>query len=90
MVGKLAAIPGGLDIEQTYQHIDTCIQECEKLQTEDAMNTLQYNMPMDFVRRVSQRKLPAGIWREVYSCMQFIAFHGNEPIGVADVGDPLR
>lgn len=85
MVGKFAAIPGGMDIEQTYQLIDTYIQECEKLQTEDAVKNLQYNMPMDFARRVAQQKLPAGISREVHSCTQFIASHINEPIGVADV-----
>lgn len=85
MVGKFAAIPGGLDIEQTYQLIDTYIQECEKLQTEDAVKTLQYNMPMDFARRVAQQKLPAGISQEVYACMQFISSHINEPIDVADV-----
>ena len=47
MVGKFAAIPGGMDIEQTYQLIDTYIQECEKLQTEEAVKNLQYNMPID-------------------------------------------
>ena len=85
MVGKFAAIPGGLDIEQTYQLIDTYIQECEKLQTEEAVKNLQYNMPIDFAKRVAQQKLPAGISQEVYSCMQFISTHINEPIGAEDV-----
>ncbi len=85
MVGKFAAIPGGMDIEETYQLIDTYIQECEKLQTEEAVKNLQYNMPMDFAKRVAQRKLPAGVSQEVYACMQFITTHINEPIGAADV-----
>lgn len=85
MIGKYAAIPGGMDIEQTYQLIDTYIQECEKLQTEEAVKVLQYNMPMDFAKRVAQQKLPAGISQEVYACMQYIATHINEPIGTADV-----
>lgn len=85
MVGKDAAIPGGLDIEQTYRLIDTYIQECEKLQSEDAIKNLQYNMPMDFARRVAQQKLPASISREVYACMQFVSSHINEPIHVEDV-----
>ena len=85
MVGKFAAIPGGMDIEQTYQLIDTYIQECEKLQTEEAVKNLQYNMPMDFARRVAQQKLPEGVSQEVFSCMQFIATHINEPITAADV-----
>lgn len=85
MVGKFAAIPGGMDIEQTYQLIDTYIQECEKLQTEEAVKNLQYNMPIDFAKRVAQQKLPAGISQEVYACMQFISSHINEPIGAEDV-----
>ena len=85
MIGKFAAIPGGMDIEQTYQLIDTYIQECEKLQTEEAVKNLQYNMPIDFAQRVAKQKLPSGISQELYSCMQFISTHINEPIGVADV-----
>lgn len=85
VVGKYAAIPGGMDIEQTYQLIDTYIQECEKLQTEEAVKNLQYNMPIDFAKRVAQQKLPAGISQEIYSCMQFISTHINEPISVSDV-----
>ena len=85
MVGKFAAIPGGLDIEQTYQLIDTYIQECEKLQTEEAVKNLQYNMPIDFAKRVAQQKLPDGISKEIYSCMQFISTHINEPIGAEGV-----
>ena len=85
MVGKFAAIPGGMDIEQTYQLIDTYIQECEKLQTEESVKNLQYNMPMDFARRVAQQKLPEGVSQEVYAAMQFIATHINEPIGAMAV-----
>jgi len=85
VVGKYAAIPGGLDIEQTYQLIDTYIQECEKLQTEEAVKNLQYNMPIDFAKRVAQQKLPSGISPEVYSCIQFISTHVNEPITAVDV-----
>ena len=85
MVGKFAAIPGGMDTEQTYQLIDTYIQECEKLQTEEAVKNLQYNMPIDFAKRVAQQKLPAGISQEIHSCMQFISMHINEPISVMDV-----
>jgi len=42
-------------------------------------------MPMDFARRVSQQKLPEGVSQEVFSCMQFIATHINEPITATDV-----
>lgn len=85
MVGKAAAIPGGLDIEQAYRLIDTYIQECEKIQSEDAIKSLQYNMSMDFAHRVAQQKLPPNISREVYACMQFVSSHINEPIQAEDV-----
>lgn len=85
MVGKFAAIPGGMDIEQTYQLIDTYIQECEKLQTEDAVKNLQYNMPIDFAKRVAQQRLPDGISKEIHSCMQFISSHINEQICAEDI-----
>lgn len=85
MVGKFAAIPGGMDVEQTYQLIDVYIQECEKLQTVEAVKNLQYNMPIDFAKRIAQQKLPSGISKEIYSCTQFIASNINEPITVSNV-----
>lgn len=85
MIGKEAAIPGGMDIEQVYQLIDVYTQECEMLQSVEGVKNLQYNMLIDFTKRVAQQKLPAGISREIHTCMQFISTHVNEPIGIADV-----
>ena len=85
MVGKFAAIPGGMDIEQCYQLIDTYIQECENLQTEEAVKNLQYNMPLDFANRVAQQKRPSGLSPETHAAMEYIATHINEPIGAEDV-----
>ncbi len=85
MVGKTAAIPGGLDIEQTYHLIDTYIQKCEKLQSEREILNLQYAMSMDFTKRVANHKLPQGVSKDVYACMQFISNHINEQIGVDNV-----
>jgi len=42
-------------------------------------------MPIDFAKRVAQQKLPSGISQELYSCMQFISTHMNEPINASDV-----
>ena len=85
MVGKEAAIPGGMDIEQAYQLIDVYTQECERLQSVEAVKNLQYNMLMDFTKRVAQQKLPQGVSKEIYACMQYISTHINEPISAADV-----
>ena len=85
MIGKYAAIPGGMDIEQTYRLIDIYIQECEKMQSEEGVKSLQYNMPLDFARRVAQQQLPNGVSREVHNCMAYISAHINEPICVDDL-----
>lgn len=84
-VGKEAAIPGGLDVEETYQLIDTYTMECERMHSEESVKKLQYNMLIDFCNRVAQHRLPEGVSGEVYSCMQFIANHVNEAIGIPDV-----
>ena len=85
MVGKEAAIPGGMDIEQTYRLIDTYIQECERLQTVEAVKNLQYNMLIDFTQRISQQHAPAHLSEDVFAATQYISTHLNEPIGVDDV-----
>ena len=85
MVGKDGAIPGGMDIEQTYQLIDTYIQECERLQSIDAVKNLQFNMLIDFTSRVAQAQLPEGVSEEIFSCMQYIATHLTQTITVPEV-----
>lgn len=85
MIGKDGAIPGGMDIEQAYQLIDTYIQECERLQTVDAITNLQFNMLIDFTSRVAQAQMPEGISEEIFSCMQYIATHLTQTITVPEV-----
>ncbi|MCM1264087.1 MAG: AraC family transcriptional regulator [Eubacterium sp.] len=87
MIGKGGAIPGGMDIEQTYQLIDTYIQECERLQSVDAIKSLQYNMVIDFTSRVQQAKLPDGVSNEIFTCIQYIGAHLIEQISVQDIAD---
>lgn len=89
MIGKEGAIPGGMDIEQTYQLIDTYIQECERIQSLDAIKKLQFNMIIDFTSRVAQAKMPAGISNEIFACMQYISIHLSESISVQDVADHI-
>ncbi len=84
-IEMLAAIPGGLDVEKTYQLVDLYIQECEQLQTIEEINALQYHMVMDFCQRLSEVQMPEGVSPDVYQCMNFIRSHTNEPIGVDDV-----
>lgn len=85
IVGKFAAIPGGMEIEQTYRLIDTYIQECEKLNSVDAVKNLQYVMSKDFVQRVAQQKIPKGVSKAVYSSIEYISNHINEPISIDEI-----
>jgi AraC-like DNA-binding protein len=84
-VGKFAAIPGGLDVEETYQLIDLYTMECERAATISAINDLQYNMLLDFSNRVQQAQIPMDIDRETFACIQYINGHINEDINVDDV-----
>ena len=50
MVGKVGAIRGNLDIEQTYSLIDLYTQECERCSSVSQINQLRYSAIMDFTR----------------------------------------
>ena len=85
-----ASIAGGLDAEQAYYLSDNYIQEMEKLRRTDDINSLQYTILIDFTERVAGRKIPAGMSREVFSCIQYISQHTNEPIQVNDVAEHVN
>ena len=80
-----AAIAGGMDIEQAYQLSDIYIQEGEKMQTVEAVLELQRTVIYDFTERVAQSKIPQGLSRDIFDCVQFISQHTNELIRVDDV-----
>ena len=80
-----SAIRGGLDTEQAYQLADVYLLEGERSQSIHHLANLQYTMLMDFVDRVAQAKVPAGLSREVFDAVQHIHQHINEPIQVPDV-----
>ncbi len=88
--GLLGAIPGGVDVERTYQLIDLYIQECEKLQSIEAVTNLQYSMLVDFCRRSGETSIPEGISSPVYQCMNYIRSHTNEPVTIAAVAEQIH
>lgn len=88
--GFLGAIPGGVDIQKTYQLIDFYVQECEQLQTVGEITNLQYMMIMDFCQRAGEAQLPEEISSDVYQCMKYIRSHTNEPIRVDDVAKQVH
>lgn len=89
-IGMLAAIPGGLDIEQTYQLIDLYERECEALNDIEAIYKLNYVAAMDFCRRMSTNAIPDGISSDVYNSMEFIKRNVNQNINIADVANSIN
>lgn len=87
--GKDGAIPGGLGVEETYQLIDTYIQECERLSSVEAITALQYNMLIDFTARVAENRIPDGISADIHTAIQFIDNHTNEPISIDTVAEHI-
>jgi len=85
MVGKSGAIPGGLDVEQTYRLIDLYTQECEKAHSIEAIKSMQYGMLLDFSERVAQSSVPSDISPEIYDCACFIRNRTNDWISIDDV-----
>lgn len=79
------AIEGGLDIESAYQLSDIYIQEGEKLQDTKELNQLQYDMLLDFTRRVAQAQIPRDTASDIYQCIQYIKQHTNQAISTSDV-----
>lgn len=80
-----SAIAGGMDTETAYQLSDIYINECEKLQSPDSLANLNFTMTVDFAERVAQHKIPQGMSREIFECVQFISRNTNSLIRVDDV-----
>ena len=89
MVGKVAGIGGGMDVEDAYRLIDLYTQEVEKCVSVESVWLLQFNMVMDFTERVRQAKLPEGLSREVFTAVQFISDHAHESVGIDDVASAV-
>lgn len=88
-VGMLAGVPGGLDLELTYQLIDSYARECECAATVAQVDRLYLTMALDFCRRLEQLQLPQGVSQEVYACMCYIRNHTNEPITLEQVANAV-
>ncbi|MCM1027424.1 MAG: AraC family transcriptional regulator [Roseburia sp.] len=77
-------------MEQVYQLMDLYIQECEQLQSIDAVKSLQYSMLVDFCERAGENHIPEGISPEVYKCVNYIRSHTNESITLKDVAEQIH
>ena len=85
IIGKMAAIPSGVPVEQAYYMIDTYTQQCESLNTKEEIYILQYNMVIDFTSQIGKYLFPTKLSSEVKACTDYIFLHLNEPITSKDV-----
>ena len=85
MAGKDGAIPGGLDVEETYRLIDLYIRECERCISVSRVAQLRYTALFDFARRVQACRRPQPYAEEVQRALQYIRAHTDAPISVADI-----
>ena len=84
-IGMMSAIPAGMDVELTYQLIDSYVLDCERASTIPEIDRLYMTAAMDFCRRISETHIPNDVSREVYACMCYIHNHINVPISLDDV-----
>ena len=90
LVGKVAGIGGGMDVEDAYRLIDLYTQEVERCGSVENVYLLQFNMVMDFTEQVRQAKLPENMSKEVFAAIQFIADRAHESIGIDEVASAVN
>lgn len=86
----LGAIPGGMDSERACQLMDLYIQECERMQSIETIQALQYTMLEDFCRKTGGYQMPQGISSEVSDCINLIRSRVNVAISVEDVAEHIH
>ena len=85
-----SSITGGLDIETAYQLSDSYIKEAETLSDPTAVLFLNRTAALDFATRVSQAKVPGGMSRDIFDCIQYISNHVNQKLSVSALAASLN
>lgn len=89
-VGKFAAVPAGLPIEETYFLIDTYTQQCERLNDIQAINILRFNMLIDFTNRIHQITITNNVSKDVELIIDYIDNHIQEKILICNIADGIN
>ena len=84
-LAKQGAIPGGMDVEESYQLMDIYIRRCEKLKRLKDVYELRYSVMIDFAERIKKLSGPQDYSVDVSYAVQFIKNSSNKNIGIADV-----
>ena len=87
LIGKTAAIEGGIDIEDSYRMVDVYTKECEELNSIDDIYVLRYYMIIDFTERVRAVKLPDNLSLTTLKAMHYVNEHLYSNIRLDDVAE---
>ena len=90
VIGKGPLIRGGVSIEEAYNLIDFYTQECEKLNTIEAINNLRYTALTNLVKLVRNNKSEGAYSADVLQAVDYIKANITTNIGIEDVLSKIR
>lgn len=80
-----SAIEGGLPMEEALHLSDHYITHCDKLTKAEYILNLQYNMVMDFTKRIHSLYKGHSYSKPVRNAIGYIHDHLNEPLTIEDI-----
>lgn len=90
VIGKGPLIRGGVSTEEAYNLIDFYTQECEKLNTIEAINNLRYTALTNLVKLVRNNKSEGTYSADVLQAVDYIKANITTNIGIEDVLSKIR
>ena len=90
VIGKGPLIRGGVSIEEAYNLIDFYTQECEKLNTIEAINNLRYTALTNLVKLVRNNKSEGTYSADVLQAVDYIKANITTNIGIEDVLSKIK
>lgn len=84
-----AAIRGGMDVDDAFDLSDAYIQQCELLNSPEAVANLQYRMILDYTQRVERLHLGEQPSKLTVDVANYIQHHMSETITTEKIADAL-
>ncbi len=84
-----SAIRGGMDVHESLALSDAYIQKCELLNSSEQVVNLQYNMIVDYTRRVERIRKGQNPSKLTVDVTNYVLHHLSEPIKTTDIANAL-
>ena len=84
-----AAIRGGMDVDDAFGLSDSYIQQCELLNSPEAVTNLQYRMILDYTQRVQRLRLGKRPSKLTVDVANYIQHHISDTITAEKIADAL-